>query len=111
MCVLNRWVQGPDAAAPGEGADSETGPGSSSRQGGEGRRAASPWQRQRQQRVGAVGDTRPGVWSGLGSSGEPDGSEGETQSNKLQSRFCFSLKWKLSSSLSRKPERDKKIKS
>lgn len=40
--VLNRWVQGPDAAAPGGGADSETGWGSSLRLGGEGRMAALP---------------------------------------------------------------------
>ncbi len=101
--MLNRWVQGPDGAAPGGGAESETGRGSSLWRGGEGRRAALPWQQLRQRRADAVGDTRPEVWSGLGSSVEPDESEEET--NKLQSRFFFSLSLKRKSgSLSRKPE-------
>lgn len=107
--MLNRWVQGPGAAAPGGGAESETGRGSSLRRGGEGRRAALPWQQLQQRRADAVGDTRPEVWSGLGSSVEPGESEEETNKHCNQGCF-FSLKRKLGS-LSRKPEKFKEIQS
>lgn len=86
-CVLNRWVPGLGAATPGGGADSETGQGSSLRRAGEGRVAASPWWQQRrlrQRKVDAVKDTKPKVWSGLGSSVEPVESEEVTQTNKLK---------------------------
>lgn len=100
MYVLNRWVRGMDAAAPEGVAGSETGPGSSLREDGEGRRAALPWLRQR--RVDAAGDTRPEVWSGLGSSVEPDESEEVNRDKQTAIRVVF-----LSRSLSKKPEKDK----
>lgn len=95
-CVLNRWVQGPDAAAPGVGgADSEIGRGSRWRRGGGGMRAAMPWRQRR--RADAVGGKTPGVCSGPGSSVKPDGSE-EDKTDKVQSGVLL---------LSRKPEKDK----
>lgn len=94
--MWNRCVQGPGAAGPEGGADSETGRGSSSMQGVEGRGAVLPWQQQQQQRAGAVGDRRQEVWSGLGSSVERDESEEEKhrQTNCNQG-FFLSLKKKL----------------
>lgn len=90
--MLNRWAPGPDAAAPEGGADSETGRGSSSRQGGEGRGAALPWRQQRQQRVDVVGDRRPEVWSGLDSSVERDESdEGKHRQTNCNQGFFLSL--------------------
>lgn len=59
------------------------------RQGGEEKRAALQRWQQRLRRVDAVGDSRPEVWSGLGSSVEPHGSKEETQTNKLQSKYFY----------------------
>lgn len=109
-CVPNRyWVWVLDAAAPVRGAGTETGQGWSLKRGGGGRMAESIWQQLQQQlRVDAVVDTRPKVWSWLGSSVERD--ESEREMNKLQSSFIPSLRGKLKS-LSRELEKDKEIKS
>lgn len=100
MYVLNRWVRGPDAAVPEGGAGSETWPGSSLKEDGGRRKAALPWLRQ--WRVDAAGDTGPEVWSDLGSSVEPDESEEVNRDKQTAIRVVF-----LSSSLSKKPEKDK----
>lgn len=90
--MLNRWSREPDGAGSGGGADSETGRGLSLRQAVERKGAALPGQQRRQQKADAVGQTRPKVWSGLGSFVEPDESAKETE--KLLSRgfFFFSEK-------------------
>jgi len=87
MCVLNRWVRGPDEATPEGGADCETGRGLSLQRAGGGRGATMPWQQQRQQRADVAADKRPEVCSGLGSSVESALSEDETQTNKLLYSF------------------------
>lgn len=91
--MWSRWVQGPDAVAPGVGADSERGLGLSVRRAGGEKRAAVPWWQQRRRRVDAVGDTRPEEGSGLGSSVEPAGSKEETR--KITAIKLFSLRRKL----------------
>lgn len=69
MCVVNRWVQPLGGAAPGGGADCETGRGLSLWFAGGGTASKVPG-RQQLRRTGDVVRDRPEVCSGPGSSVE-----------------------------------------